>query len=131
MKEVASFSPGQVGGDCVILQTPGGDAGVYFLSGGWFRYHKGTVGDGTIDLRIILENIISLSLNTESLASVLGRPSAFNLIDFRGQPTLLGTTFQNGTCTEAGCDGNTMYGDNQILSLDMMKTEEEQEWLQV
>ena len=60
MTEVASFSPGQVGGDCVILQTARGDAGVYFLSGGWFRYHKGTVG-GTIEMRIILENIITQS----------------------------------------------------------------------
>ena len=38
--EVASFSPGQVGGDCVILQTAQGDTGVYFLSGAWFRYHR-------------------------------------------------------------------------------------------
>ena len=86
---------------------------------------------GTIETRIILQNIIILSLNTKSLVSLLGRPSAFNLIGFRGQPTLLGVTFQNGTCTETGCDGNTMFGDNQVLSLDMMKTEEEQEWLQV
>ena len=75
--------------------------------------------------------ILSLSLNTKSLVSLLGRPSAFNLVGYRGQPTLLGVTFQNGTCTEAGCDGNTMYGDNQVLSLDMTRTEGEQEWLQV
>ena len=86
---------------------------------------------GRRDNTIILQNIITLSLNTKSLVSLLGRPSAFNMIGFRGQPTLLGVTFQNGTCTETGCDGNTMYGDNQVLSLDMMREEEQQEWLQV
>ena len=40
MTEVESFSPGQVGGDCVILQTAQGDTGVYFLSGAWFRYYR-------------------------------------------------------------------------------------------
>ena len=75
--------------------------------------------------------LISLQTNTKAFVSLLGRPSAFNLIGFRGQPTLLGVTFQNGTCSESGCDGNTMYGDTQILSFDMLKPKQDQAWLQV
>ena len=61
---------------------------------------------------------------------MVSRISAFNLISLGGRPTLLGTARQNGTCSpETGCDGNTLYGDNRVLSADLDNMD--MDWTQV
>ena len=64
-----------------------------------------------------------------SLSNVLGRPSAFNLVGFNNKPTLLGSAYQNGTCSDTSCDGNTIYGDNLLLGLKDLHNDFE--WVEV
>ena len=44
------------------------------------------------------------------------------MLDWRrslaGRPVLVGRARQNGSCSAAGCTGNTMYGDTAVLQLD-------------
>ena len=38
---------------------------------------------------------------------------------------LVGSANQNGTCSDSGCDGNTMFGDNKILGVTSLELDEE------
>ena len=64
-----------------------------------------------------------------SLSSVLGRPSAFNLISINDKPTLLGSAHQNGSCTESTCDGNAIFGDDLLLKLNDLHND--YQWVEV
>ena len=60
------------------------------------------------------------SLQSGQGKNVISRTSAFNLISLGVRPALLGTARQNGTCSPGGgCDGNTLYGDTQVLTANM------------
>ena len=51
--------------------------------------------------------------------------SSFLISNYLGLPVLVGSANQNGTCSESGCDGNTMFGDNKILGVTSLELDEE------
>ena len=80
---------------CIVFKADNEDNGLFFLSGDWF------------------------SLTSGSWRSFPVPFSSFNLANFDNKPTILGLAHRNGTCSEGGCNGNTLYGDSSVLQHDL------------